>query len=60
MKKYAVLCIKKDVVLEIYGAETKVPLSFAEGMIGAIPVFDTLEDANEYAGDKFQTATLDI
>lgn len=31
---------------------TAVPLIFAEGMVGCIPVFETLEDAARFSGDR--------
>lgn len=43
------LLIKQDIVLELNGQSITKPLSFADGMIGAIPVFDNESDANKWA-----------
>ncbi len=36
--------------IEIEGIDEKIPLSWWNGMIGAVPVFETEEEAMEYAG----------
>lgn len=48
---WVVLQLQKHVELDIYGQVHEVPLSFADGMIGALPVFHTKEEAENFAND---------
>jgi len=48
-KRYGVSCIKTSIIIHVLGKETKLDLNFAEGMVGALPVFDTKENAKKYA-----------
>ena len=51
---YAVQGLAQYVEVSAFGIHHEVKLSFADGMIGALPVFDTYENAKAYAGDKFK------
>lgn len=42
--------LSKHVEIEITGIKTELALSWATGMIGCIPVFETKEDAEAYGG----------
>jgi hypothetical protein len=55
---FAVLQLNKEVEVNVMGREVGVPLSYAAGMIGAIPVFDTRENAEEFSGDKYDIAEI--
>lgn len=55
---YAVLQLNKQVEVNVYGREIEIPLSYADGMIGAIPVFETREAAEVFAGDKYDVAEI--
>lgn len=55
---FAVLQLNKTVEASIYGHIKEIPLSYADGMVGAIPVFDTFEKAHEFAGEKYQIAEI--
>lgn len=49
---FAVMKIAKQVDIQILGKEHSIPLSFADGMLGAMPVFETRAQAEEYAGES--------
>ncbi len=55
---YAVLSLNKTVDVDVYGVTHSVPLSFGIGMIGAIPVFETKDQAESFAAGKFEIAEL--
>ena len=50
---YLVGVLKKSHPLDVLGNRHELPLIFSDGMVGCCPVFDNIEDANKYAGDKF-------
>lgn len=60
MKLYAPLLLKKEIIIEVMGIPQTSPLCFAEGMVGAMPVFDTLEAAKEYGGEDCETVMIEI
>lgn len=45
-------------VKDLGGKDIHLPLAWADGMIGALPVFDDYEKAKEYAGDKYKLTPL--
>ena len=51
---WIVMAVKKSIEVEMpaFGFKQELPLSSADGMIGMIPVFDTKEQAEEYADGK--------
>jgi len=51
---YAVLALKKDADLQMPGKVVTIPLTWAKGMIGAIPLFNSWKAATKYAGEKYQ------
>ena len=53
---YVVFQLNKELEVSVMGQDIKLPLSYAEGMIGAMPVFATKEEAKEWAGDKYKIA----
>jgi len=50
---YIVMRIDKHLTVDVMGMEHTIPLIFTKGMIGAIPVFETAEDAEEFADGRF-------
>lgn len=46
---YGVMALRESINVECMGLSTSIDLSFADGMVGAIPVFDSKEKALEYA-----------
>jgi len=58
--RYAVLQLNTEIEVNVMGRAIEVPLSYVEGMVGAIPVFDTLKNAEVFAGDKYQIAEIEI
>ncbi|OHD20578.1 MAG: hypothetical protein A2Y38_03340 [Spirochaetes bacterium GWB1_59_5] len=53
-KFYAVGAMHKSVLATIIGEELSIPLSWREGMVGMMPVFDSREAAEVEAGDEFE------
>ena len=52
-KFYAVGALHKSVMATIIGEELSIPLSWRDGMIGMMPVFDSREAAEAEAGEKY-------
>jgi len=59
-KIYAVGCVKKEHDVNVFGREQTLPLIWADGMIGVIPVFKTKADAEIYADGKADIFTVYI
>ena len=55
---FLVLVLNKKIAVEVMGLEQKISLCYANGMIGAMPVFSKKEDAEQFAGDKYQIAEI--
>ena len=51
---YAVMALKKDVDMKVADTVVTVPLTWADGMIGAMPLFGSWKAATKYAGDRYQ------
>jgi hypothetical protein len=47
-KMYGVLSLKETLGVEVLGLKTELSLSWYDGQIGAIPVFETKEQALKY------------
>lgn len=56
---YVAFVINHTIDISVGDAIARVPISFANGMIGAVPVFDTLESAKEYAGERGDVAVFE-
>ncbi len=48
---FVVTMITKKAEIDVYGRIQEIELSYADGMIGALPVFDDYEKALEFCGD---------
>ena len=46
---FAVMTLNKTVELSVAGQEISLPLAYADGMVGAIPVFSTRDAAKKFA-----------
>jgi len=46
---WVVLSVKRDLNVSVLGLNQKVPLVFADGMVGALPVFETEAAAKKWA-----------
>lgn len=57
---YVALSLTREVDVVLMGMETEIPLTFAEGMIGAFPVFKTREQAETFADESCGVAELSI
>lgn len=57
---YLVQALTTEIEANILGHKTDIKLSFAQGMIGALPVFKTLEDAEVYSEGKFPIVEIEI
>lgn len=49
MNLFAVMSLVTSIDVEFMGFNRSEPMSFAEGMVGALPVFDTREHAEAFA-----------
>ena len=52
MSMYAVNTLKDNLNVEVMGIALPLELNWADGMVGAIPVFKDKESALAYAGSK--------
>jgi len=52
MSEYAALSLKEELGVNVLGLKQKIGLVWADGMIGAIPVFKDKESAEAYVGDR--------
>ncbi len=57
---YAVGAVEKDHAIDVFGKERKLDLTWADGMIGVMPVFDSEPAAKEYANDKFVILKFEV
>lgn len=57
---YMVKSLGKTVSVMWMGMEAELPLAYAEGMIGAMPVFETREQAEAYADGMFEVAEVHV
>jgi hypothetical protein len=55
MSLFAVLVVREDINVDVLGLSQKLELSFAEGMVGAIPVFKDKASALAYVKDTGAT-----
>lgn len=60
MRLFAVMSVNKSVDVQVMGFTRTEPLSFAAGMVGAMPVFDTRESAEAFADGKFQVVEMEV
>jgi hypothetical protein len=51
MSEYAALSLKEELSVNVLGLQQKIGLVWADGMIGAIPVFKDKESAEAYVGN---------
>mgnify|MGYP000389155571 CR=1 FL=1 len=56
---YIVLKLIKTVNVDVMGINRSLPLSIADGMVGAIPVFKTKKAAQKSAGKKYQVLKVE-
>lgn len=52
MNYWAVLCIEKEHQVKMAVSEQKLDLTWADGMIGVMPIFKDENSAKKYAGKK--------
>ncbi len=57
---YAVGAVEKDHAIDMFGKEHKLDLTWADGMIGVMPVFDNEAAAKEYADGKFEILRIKV
>ena len=46
---FMVLVLKKDISIDLLGFKKELELSWSDGMVGAVPVFEKIQDAERYA-----------
>lgn len=49
---YVLMKLRKNLAISFLGIEQELPLCWATGMIGAVPVFNTEEEAEKFRGDS--------
>jgi len=59
MKYYGIKVLKKEIIVSVHGEEVTIPIDWADGMCGSIPVFDSRTKAIEYAKDEASVFELD-
>jgi hypothetical protein len=57
---FAVLQLNVEVEIGVSNRIQRMPLVYADGMIGAIPVFKTRQQAEAFAGDTYKIAELAV
>jgi len=57
---WGVGAIKKEHTVEVLGTELKLNLTWADGMVGVIPVFESNEAAKKYAGETLIIFELEL
>ena len=57
---FAAMALHKSVDIDLYGLKHALDLTFLPNMIGAIPVFETREQAEEYSNGKFEIVEINI
>ena len=62
MSMYAVNTLKTDITIDVMGLERPMELNWADGMVGAIPVFEDKESAMAYAGgnESLLTGVMEV
>lgn len=50
---YLVARLDKNVTVSLPGRDVDVPFSYADGMIGALPVFETREQAEAFSDGEY-------
>ncbi len=55
---YVVMTITKTATVMIMGAEVELPISYADGMIGCVPVFETREQAEGFAAGVYEVSQI--
>jgi len=58
-KLYLVMAVAKQHDVSIWGSRATLPLTWADGMIGVVPVFSTAEDAVRYADGKYEVGEVE-
>lgn len=51
---FVVLQLNNTVDVSVLGRDVGLPLCYADGMVGALPVFETREAAEVFAGDDYK------
>ena len=59
MSYWAVLCVNKDIEVSGVLGTKKLPLCYADGMVGAVPVFESKEAAEKFADGRFSVAEVE-
>ncbi len=55
---YVVGVLQQELGIVSPGNEVDLPLTWAERMVGALPVFDSMDAAKEYANDEYEIFTI--
>lgn len=55
---FVVQVLNKTAEVVWMGRATEVPLSYADGMIGCMPVFETKEQAESFSGGAYEISEI--
>jgi len=59
-KVYVVLSVVKKHQISVMGMKVELEMSWANGMIGVMPIFATREDAEKHANGKFEIMEVEV
>jgi len=59
---WMVMAVKESITVQVsvFGAEQEIPLEWADGMVGSLPLFKLKYDAKRYAGKKFEIIEVKV
>ena len=57
---FAVGAVVREKSVDINGMKADLELSWTKGMVGVLPVFDNIEDANRFANEKGMVISIFI
>lgn len=57
---FAVMTVEKFISVYVSCYEKEIPLSYADGMVGAMPVFETRDQAENFSGGKYDVMELRV
>lgn len=59
-KAYMVMALKEVAQIDLLGKTYDIPMSYANGMVGTMPVFMNEADAIEYSGGTYQIIPIEM
>jgi hypothetical protein len=56
---YMVMCLVDSRDIALGESTAKLEMSWADGMVGVMPIFDDEESAYQYAGEKYEVLAIE-